>query len=262
MICLTSLPVELGQQIWSYLVLPDDIESYSLVCWQIHRLGTKVIIGHRQLRKQFTSVGNSISTLPQEPKGTSYLELFQLLELVTANPIHALYVKNLIINRWHHDFETEEAYKTRINGHRLRSRLTRDEGPWFQPYAKDTFRLLEQAIEDSKFLDSYVKQAWINGAKRGHEGPVLVILLTLLSKLQNLTIHRVGGEFSAVFYHIHVMLKAPTLEMLPALKSVELSRTLEIGYFDAKRAFSSTSHVKHLRLRSSIQGQAVTGSSR
>ena len=81
MTCLTSRPVELGQQIWIYLVLPDDIESYSLVCWQIHRLGTKVIIGHRQLRKELTSVGNSIS---------SYLELFQLLELVTANPIHAL----------------------------------------------------------------------------------------------------------------------------------------------------------------------------
>ena len=249
MICLTSLPVELGQQIWSYLVLPDDIESYSLVCWQIHRLGTKVIIGHRQLRKQLTSVRNSISTLPQEPKGTRYLELSQLLELVTANPVHALYVKNLIINRWHNDFETEEAYKTHINGHRLHSRLTRDEGPWFQPYPKDTFRLLKQTI-DSKFLDSYLNMAWTNDAKRGHEGPVLVILLTLLSKLQNLTIHRVGDDFTAVFYHIHVMLKAPSLEMLPALKSIELSHTLKIGYFDARRFFSSRFHVKRLRLRS------------
>ena len=230
------------------MILPDDIESYSLVCWQIHLLGTQIIMEHRRLRRQLTSVGNSISTLASEPKGTTYMEIFQLLELILANPIRTLYIKNLVINRWHRGFETEQVYKTRSNGYRLHSDLARDEGPWFKSYPENTLRIFEQTIRELSFADVKVQQAWISCVKLGHEGPLLLVLLTMLSKLQNITIHRAGGDFRAVFENIGRMLNSSKCEMLPALRSVELSETLVIGYSDASRVFFHKSPVKHLSL--------------
>ena len=245
---LTSLPVELGQQIWSYMILPDDIESYSLVCRPIYHHGTKVITEHRRLRDQFTSVGNSISTLASEPKGTTYLEIPQMLELFIANPVHALYVKNLVINRWHDGFEAEQTYKIRMNGHRLHSCLVRDEGPWFTPYSSTTLRIFEQAIRRSKYVDPASMRNWIDCVKSGQQGPLLVLLLTMLSKLQNITIHRVGGDYLGVLDNIDSMLKSSKLTMLPSLTSVELSDTLDRGYSRACGVFFHLSPVRRRRL--------------
>ena len=129
------------------MTILDDIESYSLVCWQIHDLGPQIILEHRRLRKQFTSIGNSVA-LAGEPKGTRYLEDCQLVELVSGDPVHTLYIKNLNINGWQYGFETEQEFEARLSGSGLRPLLASDEGPWFKPCPKSTLRVFKKAIRD------------------------------------------------------------------------------------------------------------------
>lgn len=238
MSALESLPDEIGLMIWEYIILPDDIDSYSLVCPPIRALATKILPEHQRLKRQLTLVGNSQSALIGEPRGTCYLEIFQLLELVTINPSHAPYVKNLTIESWHDSFETKREFK---------ARLGRDERPRFEAYASKTQLVLKRAILDSMHLHPGLISRRFGHLERGDEALFLAILLTLLPSLASLKILKVGVDHKYLPRFVNEIKDGP---MLPNLTSIELLETLvrwKQGYWETLRAFSNLPSVRSIK---------------
>ena len=121
-----------------------------------------------------------------EPQGTRYLEIFQLLELVTINPSHAPYIKNLTIEGWHDSFETKREFKAHLSGHGRPRAMGRDERPRLRVYARTTQLVLHQAIRDSMHLHGDLILRRFGHLESGDEALFLAILLTLLPSLASL----------------------------------------------------------------------------
>ena len=223
---LESLPDELHLMIWDAIqrFQPDDIANYALACPHIRALATSILKENRWLKKHLTSVINYQSTLEGEHEKAQHIKTFHLLEIVTINPTHGLYVKKLTIGDGdsRSSFETERQFWQywRIPGRIWASVAAH---PHFIYYPEWTLPLPEQAVKDSEYLDANADSSWVARMKLSHCGPCLAFLLTLLPNLTSLVVNQNGANDNWFLEFIEDITRSPNPTVLSNLISVDIS---------------------------------------
>lgn len=231
MASLESLPDELHLMIWDAIrkFQPDDIASYSLACPHIRALATDILREHRWLKKHLTSVINYQSRL-SEHEEAQHIKAFHLLEIITNNPTHGLYVKKLTIGdgdlRRSSETERQLWQYWRIPGRIWASVAAH---PHFIYYPKCTLPLPEQAVKDSKYEDANGDSDWIFDMMFIHYGPCLAFLLTLLPNLTSLEFNDDAAKISAFLKFIENITRSPNPTVLSNLTSVNMFGLNKLG---------------------------------
>ena len=140
------------------------------------------------------------------------------------------------INNWHHSFETELKFKARLSGSGFRHDASRNEGPWYR-FPRNTLGIFEKSIRDWDYLQPKAVPSWIDHVNSVGEGPLLIVLLTMLSSFASLRTHEVGVDYPYLLRTIDKIMKFPSLMLLPILTSVELTEKPVQGYWNTCRFF-------------------------
>ena len=232
---------------------PDDIASYSLACPHIRALATDILKENRWLKKHLTSVINYQSTLEGEHEEAQHIKTFHLLEIVSSNPTHGLYVKKLTIGDGdsRNSFETERQFWQywRILG-RVWAYVAAH--PHFIYYPEWTLPLPQQAVKDSEDLDANADSSWIVRMKLDHCGPCLAFLLTLLPNLTSLEVNDDGANDNWFLEFIENITRSPNATVLSNLTSVDISgiqRHDEQTPWEVLRVFFNLPSLKNLKAR-------------
>ena len=251
---LEGLPDEIKLMIWNH-IRPDDIESYSLVCPQTRAMGTNILKEHRSLKPYLTSVINYQPALEGAHEEACYIKTFRLLEIVTVNPAHGLYVKDLIIGGWCTNFETEAQF-WHSYWRMPRRHWALIKGPLFKRYPIGTLPVLKQAVKESEYLDPEVALSWNGPVKNVNQGPLLAILLTLLPSLASLEINGIGADDNFLGF-IEDTTRSPNPTIFSNLTSINLSgmhRWGEKACWKYFRVFFNIPSLKRLKARTLKDG--------
>ena len=189
----SDLPNELIVEIWSHILQPKDIENFAMASKTIRTLAGKILVDHRKLTRDLSTLDISNSRSRFSPAG--------LLKEILTNPRVAFYIKTVVIPNFYEHWESEEEGVNPLKT--FDPEAGEDEHQYrHTPYAEEDMELFKQAIGRAKqFFDfTHLAQCQcITTAKyqvkrlralmeEGSEFPIIVLLLLLLTNLKTVVI--------------------------------------------------------------------------
>lgn len=191
MATISGLPNELLVEIWRHILQPEDIESFALASKKIHAVSGPFLLEHRELKYRFSKFDTGGLC--------SEISAAGLLKEITTNPHVALYVKELVINRWRERWDPKE---DRVNSLLAFDPQAEEQGRHYRhtPYSEKDMKVLERAVTKAKHVfgnDNYP----IERIKDGHEDPIIALLLLLVTNLESLVVEEMAVVRSEIPAH-------------------------------------------------------------
>lgn len=160
-------------------VLPEDIESTSLVSKRIYQLAIPRLEEHRRLRKQYTSFKNMVqneSMSWHDPGGL----LADLLCKILSDARIGHYVKILDLELW--QFGERAGWKPDgiFENQATTSRARAQQDP------KTRMEIIEEAVRATEVIPAGEVDDWLRQIRRGNEDPIVALLFLHAPRLRTL----------------------------------------------------------------------------
>ena len=233
-----SLPNELLIEIWRHVLHPEDIESFAMTSRSIRAVATPFLEEHRALKDTFSTYYTCRSAGKVSAAG--------LLKEITINPRVALYVKRLVINSWHGDWESQAMQVIFVWKHSMLSEELNDGLTYFhKPYAETDMQIFEQVVKRNEYaFGNDMFEVLMKAIRDGREDPIVALLLLLLTNLKYLSFKAMEDHplFSQALQHVS---NSRDTEALRCLSDVELTRYADDPLLMIK-AFATLPSVKRI----------------
>ena len=195
----SDLPGELVIEIWSYVLQPKDIENFALASKMIRTQAGKILVDHRNLTRELSTMDISSSKSRFSPAG--------LLKEILINPRVALYIKTVIIPAFRADWDSEETGANTLKA--FDPEAGEDERQYrHTPYTEEDMELFAQAIARARQFFDFKKLAGcqctqgvkykINHLRKemgyGSEFPIILLLLLLFTNLKTMVIEYTAAK--------------------------------------------------------------------
>ena len=215
MVSFSSLPNELLIEIWRHVLHPEDIESFALTSKGMLALAEPFLGEHRRLKENFSTYYTCRSPGKVSAAG--------LLKEITINPRVALYVKRLVVNVWHGDWESPAMQAIFVSRHFMLSEVLNGGITYFhKPYAETDMQIFEQVVKRNEYaFGNDMFEVLVKAIRDGREDPIVALLLLLLTNLKYLKVMAMEDHplFSQALQHVS---NARNTEALRYLSDVEL----------------------------------------
>lgn len=226
MACFSKLPRELIIEVWSHLRDPEAIDNFALTSKTIRSLGSSFIEEHNKLRLEFSSFPSS------DIYGSS--NLAELLEALLLNPRAALYVRDVYIDSWPHQWDDPDP---EFNGY--------DEFE-HDPYPKKAMELFKQAVKDSPFIYENEVESWIDELVVGNEGAILSLVVMRLPNAKSFDLFDMGASEFNLSTTVRRIAESQDTDALSRLTNVQLHPRIP-ALSDWVQAFSPLPSVKAIK---------------
>lgn len=241
------------------LVLPDDIESISLVSKRIYQLAVPLLEEHRRLRQQYNTLKNKVQIDVMKWHNPGGL-VADLLCKIMSDPRIGHYVKKMDVTMssyvandgWKPDEVFEKLFTT------SRTRV--------QQNSKTRMDIIEEAIRVTEIIPTEEVDDWLHKIRSGKEDPLIALLFLHAPGLRTLeflatcthrespyllkTIQRIAGQ-------------GPTVKLYPSqLRNVDIQCFVGWDGLDFVKAFMSLPSLTSIKTDSLfVKGRAYqTGS--
>lgn len=160
-------------------VLPEDIESMSLVSKRIHQLAIPRLEEHRKLRKQYTKFRNLVEYKHMhwhDPGGL----LANLLCNIMTNARLGHYVKKLNFDLWNcgtkNGWKPDEVFEKQVTIRKSRP----------EQHTKTSMDIIEEAIRAVEIIPEEEVDDWLHQIRLGNEDPLVALLFLYAPNLESL----------------------------------------------------------------------------
>ncbi|CAD6589614.1 MAG: hypothetical protein ASARMPRED_004142 [Alectoria sarmentosa] len=218
----SDLPNELVREVAGH-VMPDDIESFSLISSGVYAQALPLLKEHRELKSRYSAFGNLEKTGfdgrrlgKSDFRGPQVMlncytgdSLSNLLTDVLTDHRVVPYIKELRLDYCCLAWESEDPDPSNERHEHI-------------PYTEEQFALFKQAL--SRYLLPAKLEAWTTQLELGHEGPIITLLIALLPNINSIKFE--GGE--DLSYHVREAIECiktdskPGMPILARLERVNL----------------------------------------
>lgn len=160
-------------------VLPEDIESMSLVSKSIYRLAIPRLEEHRKLRKQYSNFRNLVEFKHKywhDPGGL----LADLLCKIMTDSRLGHYVKKIELGLWNSGakdgWKPDEVFEKQVTTSRTRP----------QHYSKTNMDIIEEAVRAIEIIPTEEVDDWLHQIRLGNEDPLIALLFLHAPNLHSL----------------------------------------------------------------------------
>ena len=183
----SNLPTEIVVEIWKYIFIPDDIESFARISTKAYTCGEPFLREHRHLKAKYGSIANGSPNLG--PNGSV---LFPLLKDILLQLHLALYDRRFhvtsYLTSWE-DWKTEWIGRSRT--YSIPEHMERNNRLRHVSYPSEDLELFVSAIRSARDLLPGNSEDWCEEVREGNEDRVNALLLTMLPNIEELSLQHI-----------------------------------------------------------------------